>query len=57
MRGRMEAVYDDMVKNLGFLRLAPVQAARGTMFSARIRAVEPGTSAEPPAVAEDELCS
>src|SRR3954470_17590407 len=38
MRGGMEAVYDDMVKDTGFLRFAPVRVAQGTMFSARGRA-------------------
>jgi hypothetical protein len=35
MRGGMEAVYDDMVSSTGFLCFAPVQAARGTMYSVR----------------------
>ena len=43
MRGGMEAVYDDMVKDTGFLTFAPVQRARGPMFSARGRAGRPGT--------------
>jgi hypothetical protein len=38
MGGGMEAVYDDMVKDTGFLRFAPVVEARGSMFSARGRA-------------------
>ncbi|KAF0249291.1 MAG: hypothetical protein FD167_1305, partial [bacterium] len=37
MSGGMEAVYDDMVKDTGFLRFAPVLAAQGRMFSARGR--------------------
>jgi hypothetical protein len=37
MRGGMEAVYDDMVRDLGFLRFAPVVPAHGPMFSARQR--------------------
>ncbi|MBI4000715.1 MAG: DUF4188 domain-containing protein, partial [Nitrospira defluvii] len=35
MRGGMEAVYDDMVKDLGFLRFADIHPARGARFSAR----------------------
>jgi hypothetical protein len=45
MRGGMEAVYDDVVKDIGFLRFAQVREARGPMFSARSRAGRPG---EPP---------
>lgn len=54
MRGGMEAVYDDLPVPLGFARFAPVQPARGRMFSARSRAGRAG--AAPPAVlAETEL--
>ena len=38
MRGGMEAVYDDIPGRLGFGQFAPIQAARGPMFSARNRA-------------------
>jgi hypothetical protein len=44
MRGGMEAVYDDMVKATGFLASAPARPARGAMFSARGRALRPGSS-------------
>jgi hypothetical protein len=37
MRGGMEAVYDDMVKDIGFLAFAPKREARGAMFSSRGR--------------------
>jgi len=37
MRGGMEAVYDDMQADIGFLRFAPQQPAHGRMFSARER--------------------
>jgi hypothetical protein len=40
----MEAVYDDMVKATGFLASAPARPARGAMFSARGRALRPGSS-------------
>jgi hypothetical protein len=55
MRGGMEAVYDDIVKNVGFLGFAPVRPARGAMFSARNRAGRPGESATLPPVPEEEL--
>jgi hypothetical protein len=42
MRGGMEAVYDDMVRDIGFLRFAPQVPARGAMFSARSRLRAPG---------------
>jgi hypothetical protein len=37
IRGGMEAIYDDMSVPVGFMRFAPVQPARGPMFSARQR--------------------
>jgi len=54
MRGGMEAVYDDMVKNTGFLCFAPVKPARNRMFSARDRAQQPGRASTSAPVAEDE---
>lgn len=36
-RGGMEAIYDNMVEPVGFMRFAPNQAARGPMFAARKR--------------------
>ena len=57
MRGGMEAVYDDMVKEAGFLRFAPISAARGPMFSARGRAQQPGQEMRPVPVAETDLYS
>ena len=47
MRGGMEAVYNDVVTEIGFLKFAPVQKARGPMFTARGRAGRPGEA--PPA--------
>ncbi len=54
MRGGMEAVYDDIPIGLGFGQFAPLQPARGPMFSARHRAKLAG---QPPAaiVQEAEL--
>jgi hypothetical protein len=57
MSGGMEAVYDDMVKDIGFLQFAPVHAARGGMFTARDRAGRTGAPAVPVVVAEDDLYS
>ena len=55
MRGGMEAVYDSMAKELGFSAFAPVEPARGRMFSARSRAGQDGAAAAPPVVSEEEL--
>lgn len=57
MRGSMEAVYDDMINDIGFLCFAPVQPAQGRMFSARGRAQQPGEPATPIPVSEDDLYS
>ena len=51
MHGGMEAVYDDVHVALGFGRFAPLQPARGPLFSARTRARLAG--ALPPAVVEE----
>ncbi len=53
----MEAVYDDMVKDLGFLRFAPVRPAQGPMFSARTRARQPGEPSASVPVSETEFYS
>lgn len=55
MRGGMEAVYGDMVRDLGFLRFAPVVQARGRMFSARGRAQRPGAPTAPDPIPEKDL--
>ncbi len=57
MRGGMEAVYDDMVEDTGLLRFAPIQEARGPMFSARTRAGQSGPPTGPDPVTEEELYS
>jgi hypothetical protein len=57
MRGGMEAVYDNMVQDTGFLRFAPVQPARGGMFSARGRARYVGEPSKSPPVAEEDFYS
>ena len=55
MRGGMEAVYVDLVEDIGFLRFAPAHEARGSMFTARGRAQQPGKSTSSVAVSENEL--
>jgi hypothetical protein len=54
MRGGMEAVYGDMPRRIGFGQFAPVQPARGRMFSARSRANLTGHPA-PPVVPEANI--
>jgi Monooxygenase af470-like len=54
-RGGMEAIYDTMPKPLGFSAFAPVEPARGRLFSARSRAEAAGEEAAAPALSEDEL--
>jgi hypothetical protein len=36
-RGGIEAIYDDMTKPIGMMKFAPLEPARGRMFSARSR--------------------
>ena len=57
MRGGMEAVYDDMVHDTGFLRFAPAEPARGAMFSARDRAKYTGEARKPAPLTEHDLYS
>ena len=52
-QGGMEAIYDDVAEPIGFMRFAPVHAARGAMFSAA-RRVDRKDGAEP-VVSEEEL--
>jgi hypothetical protein len=53
MQGGMEAIYDDIAAPIGFMKFAPVTAARGPMFGAAHRAAT-GHQAEP-VVEEKEL--
>lgn len=57
MRGGMEGVFDDMVKDTGFLRFAPVLRAHGKMFSARGRAQQAGEPTTRAPVVEEEFYS
>jgi hypothetical protein len=51
----MEAVYDDMVRDTGFLKFAPQRPARGAMFSARGRVRAAGEPSLAAPVSEDEV--
>jgi hypothetical protein len=55
MRGGMEAVYDDMVRDTGFLRFAPQRPARGPMFSARDRSRTHGEPSAQAPITEKEF--
>jgi hypothetical protein len=55
MRGGMEAIYDTMPKPLGFSAFAPVEPARGRLFSARSRARAEGEETVATPLTEDEL--
>ena len=56
-RGGFEAVYLDMKAPVGMMRFAPVNPAKGAMFSARRRAGLGGDAASPGAVSEQEFYS
>jgi len=53
MQGGMEAIYVDIPKPVGFMRFAPIKAARGAMFGAARRAAKPHDV--DPVVSEREL--
>jgi Domain of unknown function (DUF4188) len=53
MQGGMEAIYDDVSQPIGFMRFAPVKAARGPMFGAAHRVA--GSNNVEPVVSEKEL--
>ena len=52
-RGGMEAIYDDVAAEIGFLRFAPVQEARGPMFGAAQRMTK--EHRDEPVVSEPEI--
>lgn len=56
-RGGMEAVYVDMRERVGMMQFAPLETARGAMFSARRRAGLEGEPEAPAGVAEREFYS
>jgi hypothetical protein len=51
--GGIEAVYDDVPKNIGLMAFAPVVPARGPMFGAAARAEK--EFGERPVLSEEEL--
>jgi hypothetical protein len=53
MKGGMEAIYDDIRDPIGFLRFAPITAARGAMFGAANRAAR--EFQDEPVISETEL--
>lgn len=55
MSGGMEAIYDDVVRDIGFLTFAPQLEARGAMFSARDRAHQKSDAAIPPPIQEADF--
>ncbi len=53
IRGGMEAIYDNVNKNIGLSAFAPIEPARGAMFSSRRRLhMKETPDAPPPAVPE-----
>jgi len=56
-RGGIEAVYVDMEVRTGLAAFAPLETARGAMFSARKRAGLPGEAAPKEGVSESEFYS
>lgn len=54
-RGGMEAVYDDMKIRTGFAAFAPLEPARGPMFSARGRLNVEGEPTVPVPLTEEEV--
>ena len=56
-RGGIEAIYDDMPKPIGMMKFAPLQPARGSLFSARQRLQRPGEESSPPPAPERDLYS
>jgi len=55
MRGGMEAIYDDIPVKIGLSKFAPIQPARGAMFSARKRLKVAGNEVAAATLSEDEL--
>ncbi len=53
MTGGMEAIYDDVPEPIGFMKFAPVLAARGPMFGAAARSRQ--ASVGEPVLSESEL--
>jgi Domain of unknown function (DUF4188) len=54
LRGGFEAIYDDMPKPVGMMKFAPLQAARGSVFSSRQRLRREGAEGSPSPAPETE---
>ena len=57
VRGGMEAIYDEVKMPLGLSAFAPLQPARGAMFSARRRLRLEAAETVPPPVSEESYSS
>jgi hypothetical protein len=55
MRGGIEAIYDDLPEPFGMMKFAPLEAARGSIFSARHRLGREGSESSPPPESEAEI--
>jgi hypothetical protein len=55
MRGGMESIYDDVPGAVGMMKFAPLQPARGSMFSARRRLRLAGEEASAAPLTETDL--
>lgn len=55
VRGGIEAIYDDMPQPIGMMKFAPLQPARGSVFSARQRLRREGAESSPAPAPEHDL--
>jgi hypothetical protein len=55
LRGGFEAIYDDMPQPVGMMKFAPLQPARGSIFSARQRLGHEGSESSPAPAPETDL--
>ncbi len=55
MRGGVECIYDDMPQPIGMMKFAPLQPARGSIFSARQRLRREGAESSPAPASEADL--
>jgi hypothetical protein len=55
LRGGFEAIYDDVPKPIGMMKFAPLQPARGGIFSARQRLAREGSESSPAPAPEADL--
>jgi len=55
MRGGIEAIYDNLHEPIGMMKFAPLEIARGSIFSARQRLSREGRESSPPPEPEAEL--